>query len=129
MSALLVDTSSWISYFKGDAHPAIDEALVEMRLYISPVIVAELMSRKLSASKRRELESFLKDLPLTTADFDHWVRVGQLRADLLSKGISISTADAHIAQTALDLKAVLLSEDLIFTKLKAHSKLRLVSDE
>jgi hypothetical protein len=49
--------------------------------------------------------------------FDHWLRVGFLRASLSKQGLGVSTPDTHVAQCALDLGAVLMSEDEIFRKI------------
>ncbi|MSP62179.1 MAG: PIN domain-containing protein [Myxococcales bacterium] len=128
MSALVVDSSSWISYFDGGAGDSlIDDALAEGRVWLPPVVVAELLSGRMSSRQRREIESLLADLPLCALDFPHWVRVGLLRATLLAKGVSISTPDAHVAQCALDLGALLLSEDGIFGHVARLVPLRLVA--
>ncbi|MFL5263408.1 MAG: PIN domain-containing protein, partial [Anaeromyxobacteraceae bacterium] len=64
MSALVVDTSAWIPYLAGAADDGISEALDEGRVYLPPVVAAELLSGRLSAAQRRELEASLEDLPL-----------------------------------------------------------------
>ena len=117
MNVLVVDTSSWISYFKGKPLPDLDLALKEGRVYLSPVVLAELLSAKLKSNERTQLESFLRDLPLCETPFEHWMRVGEFRAKCSLKGMQVSTPDAHIAQCCLDLDGYLLSEDQIFKKL------------
>lgn len=127
MSALVVDTSSWITYLAHTAPSVIDEALAEGRVYLPPLVVAELLSGKMTTRQRGQLESFLLDLPLCDQSFEHWVRVGRLRAHLFSKGLSISTPDAHIAQCTVDLNGVLLSEDQVFSKISQKTSLRLLT--
>ncbi len=126
MSALVVDTSSWISYFNDGENSIIDEALTEGRIYLSGIIAAELTSGNMSTRHRSDLESFLGDLPLIEHDLSHWCRVGQLRAGLISKGLTVSTPDAHVAQCALDLQAELLTKDKIFTKISQKVSLKLL---
>jgi tRNA(fMet)-specific endonuclease VapC len=127
VSALVVDSSSWVSYFSGEGTgTSIESALEEGRVYLPPVVAAELGSGKLSGRRRRSLESFLRDLLLVPCDFAHWLRVGKLRSDLRSLGLSISTPDAHVAQCALDLGADLLTEDAIFTKIAKRTALRVI---
>ena len=126
MSALVVDTSSWISYFAGRGSALIDDALAEGRVYLPAVVVAELLSGKLKASDRADLEDLLSDLPLCGTDHQHWFRVGKLRAGLLPKGVSVSTPDAHVAQCALDLGGALLTEDRVFRLMSPHVTLVLV---
>lgn len=127
MSALVVDTSSWVSYFSSSGPSVIDEALVEGRVFLPPLVAAELVSGRLTSRQRTELESFLADLPLCEVDFAHWLRVGLLRAKLFAVGISVSTPDAHIAQCALDLHGELLSEDAIFLKVAKKTSLKVLN--
>ena len=126
MNALVVDTSSWISYFRGKHTEDIDEALKDGRVYLSPIVASELLSGNLKPLERSKLRDFLKELPLCENNFDHWVRVGELRSKLFSQGISVSTPDAHIAQCALDLKCRLLTEDSIFEKIARNSPLSIL---
>lgn len=125
MSVIVVDTSSWVSYFRQTIPSIIDEALTEGRVLVPCIVVAELFSAHLSQRQRRELESFLSDLPLCSADFSHWVRVGKLRSLLRMHGLAISTPDAHVAQCALDHQADLLTEDRIFSKIAETVNLQL----
>lgn len=125
MSALVVDTSSWVSYFAGRGSPLIDDALAEGRVFLPAVVAAELLSGKLGAPERSALEDLLSDLPLCGTDHQHWYRVGRLRASLLPKGVSVSTPDAHVAQCTLDLKGILLTEDRVFRLMSKHVALEL----
>lgn len=125
MSALVVDTSSWVSYFAGGVSPLIDDALAEGRVFLPAVVAAELLSGKLGAHDRSALEDLLSDLPLCGTDHQHWFRVGRLRASLLPRGVSVSTPDAHVAQCALDLKGTLLTEDKIFGLMSKYVSLSL----
>lgn len=131
MNALVIDTSTWINYFNGKKvllQEQVDNALKEGRVFLSPVVAAELISgTKQSQAMENELIDFLKELPLCDHSFEHWVRVGKLRRDLAKKGISISTPDAHVLQCALDLKAYLVHEDKIFDKVCAHIPLKSLS--
>jgi predicted nucleic acid-binding protein len=125
VSALVIDTSSWISYFAGEGADTVEEALEEARVHLPPVVAAELLSGRMSARHRAELESLLADLPACGTQLDHWFRVGKLRAGLARKGLSVSTPDAHVAQCALDLDAELLTEDAVFHRIADHVRLAL----
>ena len=98
MSGVVVDTSVWIELVSG-ARVARDRAAI--------------------ADLTRQLT--LHDTPL-----DHWIRVGELRRSLKARGISASTPDAHVAQCALDRRALLLSRDAIFPKIARHCELRVI---
>ncbi len=126
MSALIVDTSSWIGYIGGQPNSALSEALFEGRVYLPPIVVAELLSGSLPPAQRDALGDALRELPLCASEFSHWQRVGCLRAHLRNQGLSVSTPDAHIAQCALDLNGFLLSEDKVFARIALHSQLQCV---
>lgn len=117
MSALVVDTSSWIAWLAGGGSSLVDEALEEGRLHLPVIVAAELLSGRLEASERAELQDMLSDLPAVGTDAEHWFRVGKLRAELRAKGVSVSTPDAHVAQCAIDTGGVLLTEDRVFEKI------------
>ncbi len=57
--------------------------------------------------------------------FAHWVAVGELRSTLSTRGIALSTPDAHVAQCALDRDALLLSHDAVFGRIAKMTPLRL----
>lgn len=117
MSALVVDTSSWIAWLAGGGSFLVDEALEEGRLHLPVIVAAELLSGRLDATLRAELQDMLSDLPAVGTDPEHWFRVGKLRAELRAKGLSVSTPDAHVAQCAIDTGGVLLTEDGVFEKI------------
>ena len=125
MSALVVDTSSWIAWLAGGGSSLVDEALEEGRLHLPVIVAAELLSGRLSDSERAELQDMLSDLPAVGVDPEHWFRVGKLRAGLRAKGLSVSTPDAHVAQCAIDTGGVLLTEDRVFGKVARVVPLRL----
>lgn len=125
MSDLVVDTSSWVTYLGQGEGDVLEEALSEGRVHLPPVVAAELLSGRLGTAQRRALEELLSDLPLCSADRDHWFRVGRLRASLGSRGLSVSTPDAHVAQCAIDLGGLLLTEDRVFSRIARLVALRL----
>jgi predicted nucleic acid-binding protein len=125
VSALVIDTSSWITLLARGLPPAIQEAVRAGTVHLPPIVAAELLSGRLGAREREELERSLEALPLCAADRWHWYRVGRLRASLAAHGVTVSTPDAHVAQCALDLDAELLAEDGIFALVARHCDLRL----
>ena len=125
MSALVVDTSSWIAWLAGGGSSLVDEALEEGRLHLPVIVAAELLGGRLEASLRAELQDMLSDLPAVGTDPEHWFRVGKLRAELRARGLKVSTPDAHVAQCAIDTRGVLLTEDRVFEKIAKVVRLRL----
>ena len=127
MNVLVVDTSTWISFFRGSSVPTLELALKEGRAYLTVVVAAELLSSFKPESKREDFIAFLRELPLCDASLEHWVRVGNLRSSLAKRGFAVSTPDAHVAQSAIDLECYLLSEDKIFAKFKEITGLKLAT--
>jgi predicted nucleic acid-binding protein len=125
VSALLVDTSVWVEFFRGAPLPSLDAALRDGLVLLAPVVAAELLSAPLSRTERRSLVAFMEDLPLHPTPLPHWQAVGALRAQLRTKGLSVSTPDAHVAGCAIEAGALLWSNDAIFRKISRVSKLRL----
>lgn len=125
MSALVVDTSVWVEFFRGEALPRLEEALQNGLVVLAPIVAAELLSAPLSKAERHVLVDFVNDLPLHPTPLAHWQGVGALRAELSKKGLSVSTPDAHVAACALEAKAELWSRDAIFRKVGRVSRLQL----
>ena len=95
-------------------------------VYLPPLVIAELLSVKLSEKQRHSVVSFLSELKLCECGFDHWERVGELRMNILRRGIKISTPDAHIAQCALDIDCYFMSKDKIFQQIAKVVELNLI---
>jgi hypothetical protein len=125
---LVVDTSSWIDFFRGETIPLLEDALALGSVVLPPVVVTELVSGARKPSDRAALKDLLADLPLHETPREHWVRAGELRLRLLEKGHSISAPDAHVAQCALDRDAPLLTRDRAFSTIARYSPLHLVRD-
>ena len=127
MSALVVvDTSIWIDFFRGVPLVELETALRDALVVVPPIVVAELLSAPLAPRRRADLEALLRDLPLCDVSFDHWARVGALRARLRKRGVSMSTPDAHVAQCAIDADAALWTRDSVFTAATRVAGLRVI---
>ena len=127
MSGVVVDTSVWIDFLAGRSTPSLEDALAQGLVVLPPLVVAELVSGAHRQREKTMLEDLLEELPLHETPLAHWIRVGELRRGLRSKGISVSTPDAHVAQCALDRDAVLLSRDTVFVRIARLSPLRVHS--
>lgn len=123
--AVVVDSSAWIDYFAGLDTPDVDGAVRDGSAVMSPIVVAELMTGAISLEYRRSIGEILQEVPLFDATLEHWMNVGELRRALRRKGLHVTIPDAHIAQCALDLDAVLLTRDAIFPRIARHTRLRL----
>jgi predicted nucleic acid-binding protein len=125
VSGVVADTSVWIDFFAGVRTPSLEDALMQGLVVLPPVVVAELVSGATRPRERAAIEDLLADLPLHETPRSHWVRVGELRRLLRTRGVSSSTPDAHVAQCAIDRDAILLAREAIFARIARHSPLRL----
>jgi predicted nucleic acid-binding protein len=125
VSALFVDTSVWVDFFRGVPLRPLEDALHDGLVVLAPIVAAELLSAPLSKRERRSLVALLQDLPLHPTPLDHWLAVGSLRAQLSKKGLAVSTPDAHVAECAIEAGAALWSNDAIFSEIAKASPLRL----
>ena len=123
MSAVVVDTSVWIDFFAGRPTERLEDALRLGSVALPPVVVAELLSG-VRGRDRAAMIDLLADLELSATPLAHWIAVGDLRAALARRGLSVSTPDAHVAQCALDQDALLLAHDAIFTRIADATALR-----
>lgn len=128
MSGVVVDTSVWIDFFAGRPVPLLVDALAEGSVALPPIVVAELVSGARAAREREALAQLFRELPVHETPLEHWVAVGELRRRLASRGLSVSTPDAHVAQCALEREAALLSRDAVFGRIATLIGLRLLTN-
>jgi len=125
VSAVVADTSAWIDLFAGRPIPALEEALRDGMVVLPPIVIAELISGARRPRDRAAIQDLVADLHLHETPAEHWIRVGDLRRRLAARGVAVSTPDAHVAQCALDLNAILLSRDAVFARIAEVVPLRL----
>jgi predicted nucleic acid-binding protein len=73
---LVVDTSVWIAFSRGESAPLLEDALALGSVVLSPLVLAELVSGARGDADRARLVDMLDDLPLHETARDHWIRVG-----------------------------------------------------
>lgn len=122
---VVVDTSVWIDFFAGKASAALESALQDGVVVLPPIVIAELLSGVHKPRQVQKLEAFLSELPVHPTPREHWNAVGRMRRLLQQRGVSMSTPDAHVAQSALDLGALLLTRDRVFSTVQRMIGLRL----
>jgi predicted nucleic acid-binding protein len=124
---LIVDSSSWIDFFRGIDLPLLESGLERGHVVLPPVVVSELVSGARNPRDLALIADLLTDLPVHETPLHHWVRVGELRRFCRDRGLTVSTPDAHVAQCALDRGAFLLSGDEVFPKLAELVPLQLLT--
>jgi len=127
VNAIVADTSEWIEYLANRPTPVFRQWLQTGSVIVPAVVATELTSGARTREEQFVIEDLLQDLPFQDCSFHHCARAGELRRSLRAKGVSVSSLDALVAQSAIDRDAPLVTRDAIFWKIAAHTKLRLAS--
>ena len=103
MNRVLADTSIWVEYFnrpKSEYARRLAEFLEIEVVYITGIILAELLQGAKTHAEFNLLRKNLKVLPLLKETDKIWEKVGKLSFDLQRKGIVIPLSDCLIAVLA-----------------------------
>jgi predicted nucleic acid-binding protein len=122
---IAADTSSLVAFFsseKADDTDSVAAAVRTEQLILAPIVITELLSHPSDGGRMKAL---LKDIPLFELTAGFWVRAGDNRRLLLSKGLKARTADALIAQACIDFDVPLIARDSDFRHFAAHCGLKL----
>ena len=112
--SVLVDSSVWIAYFRGEEKSGIVDVLIDENLIVTnELILAELLPVLLIRRQKKlaNLLSAISKLPLSI----NWDEVIGLQVTCIKNGINkVGLSDLIIAQNAMQKKAVLYSFDKHF---------------
>jgi predicted nucleic acid-binding protein len=125
VAGVVIDASVWIDYLAGVKFQSVDDAVNDDLAVIPPLVITELVTGASTPAKREAIGEILQDVLVHETPLEHWIDVGTLRQLLGHKGINATVPDAHVAQYALDLDAILLTRDSIFADIAKHTALRL----
>ncbi|HUR80058.1 MAG TPA: PIN domain-containing protein [Thermoanaerobaculia bacterium] len=124
--AVIVDSSTVVDFLHGRSSPALERAITDATLVLSPLVIAEILSGDATPAQRELVADLLQESPVHATPLEHWMNVGALRRILRTKGLNVTLPDAHVAQCALDLDATLLTRDEIFAGIAKHTALRVL---
>lgn len=125
---VLVDTSAWIDYFRGQEplHGQVATLLEENRICCLGLILAELLQGAKGEKERRALRDFPAVFPFVEESVPLWIKAGELSAQLRGRGRAVGLADCFIAVAAQERQATLLTSDRHFDELSKAIGLKLV---
>jgi tRNA(fMet)-specific endonuclease VapC len=125
MAALYLLDTNTVSYIVKGNNPTVDRHLAGMpisRITISSVTEGELrygIARKPEASRLRKIvDSFLQHVTILPWDSKAAQEYGNLRAALEQEGHSMGNLNTMIAAHALAVKAVVVTSDRAFSRIK-----------
>jgi len=111
---IAADSSSLRRYFDGklgfDVN-AVTRAIDQNDLIVTPVVIAELLSDPALPARYAVKIYELRELELRAG---YWYRSGELRANTLREGHKAKLADVLIAQSCIDHKIALITNDADF---------------
>ena len=108
---IVVDTSSFQRFLAGFIGPdteAVLDAIARHEAHLPPVVVTETLSNRFLDDGA---VAFVLNMPVLPLLEGYWVRAGQTRAKLLSRGRKAKLADTLIAQCCLDHDASLITHN------------------
>jgi hypothetical protein len=111
---IAADTSVLIDYFKGVENAntiRLDEILISHSLILPPVVVTEIFSDALLPTG---FVNKILDLPVLDPTEGYWQRAGKNRALLIAKKLKARLADTLVAQSCIDHKIPLITNDTDF---------------
>ena len=119
MDIVLVESSAWISFFRGDAAACrrIDPLLHAKVVRVTGPVFVELVSGAKNKAVQTELKALLLEVPWLTPTEPVWERIAETRSLLARLGQACSVIDIMIAQAACDWGAKLLTRDRDFERM------------
>jgi len=127
VSDVLVDSSVWIDFFRGQA-PAVsrvDALLADDRVATTEMIVAEIVSGARTRADFDALREHLAALPRLTGPPDLWGCVAETRFALARQGVQAHLVGLAIAITAAGAGHRLLTRDRDFVPIARATSLDL----
>jgi len=112
----VVDTSAWISFFRGDAAAIrrVDPLLAAGEVAVTGPILAEVLSGALSRAEYDRLRDLFWGLDRLIDPPELWERIAEARYSLARKGHQASLVDLSIALACLDGGHTLVTRDRDF---------------
>jgi predicted nucleic acid-binding protein len=116
MSLAVVDTSCWISFFRGDASAGrrVDPLLAGGTAAVTGPIVAEVLSGAGTRGEYEHLKELFDGLERLADPSDLWDRVAETRYALARRGYQAALIDLTIAITCHETGDTLVTRDRDF---------------
>lgn len=126
---VLIDTSVWIDYFKGEGGELLemtDRFLTYSAVYVPKVVIAELIQGAKSEKEISVIESFIEAFHIIDQTENTWLNAGRLSYSMKRRGIKVNLVDCYIAVLAEEHRCKIFSLDEHFRMIKRFLKIDLV---
>lgn len=115
MKKILVDTSIWIEYFKGNKQVVdLIHDKVQYSIYIAGPSITELIQGLKTSSEKVIFADLLGSLPSLPVTDQDWIDAGKIGSTLREKGITVPLPDLLIYTLAFNNNCSLYSKDKHF---------------
>lgn len=116
MNGVLVDTSAWIDFFRGNAAAVrrVDPLLASGDVAVMGAVFAEVVSGAQNRQNFDRLSVLLRSLDWIEPPASAWDRIAETRFTLARQGTQVHLVDLLIAATALHSGHTLLTRDRDF---------------
>lgn len=116
MRPIMVDTSIWIEYFRGNFHDTdlMEHGLNQGYIYITGPILAELLQGVRTAKEHSMLSRCIGAVPFVECEYRDWTKAGKISFGLRKKGITVPLTDIIIAVAAMKIGAAIYTRDSHF---------------
>lgn len=112
MKKIIIDTSIWIEYFKGnEAAAAVIDDQAAYDLYVTGPIITELIQGMKTESERDLFTTLIESLPPLNISNQDWITAGQAGSELRRKGITVPLPDLIIYTVASNNECAIFTLD------------------
>lgn len=128
MERVLIDTSVWITFFRGKNQRIVTEVsslLQKGKVLIAGIVLVELLQGALNEKELENILNLLKPVDRIDPSGREWEEAGRLSYRLRKKGHTVSTVDALLAALAIENDCLIFTEDKHFEAISKQTDLRL----
>lgn len=126
--SVLVDSSVWIDFFRGDSNSDIVDHLIDDNLISTNDLILTELIPPLHVRKQKRLIALLREVKRFLIEVD-WDEIVQMQILCLKKGINgIGIPDLIIAQNVIQNDLQLLTNDKHFAVMSKHIPLPLYGE-
>jgi hypothetical protein len=116
-SKVLIDTSIWIDYFKGqdkNISEKVKDLVISLRAVLCGVVLSELLSGIRKARDRETLKGVIDAIDYIEVSKSTWVLAGETFSKLRQRGLTIPLTDLVVSSLARENDYELWSHDSHF---------------
>jgi predicted nucleic acid-binding protein len=126
---VLVDTSVWVSYFRGGSpliSEKIDRLFAGAEVCVPKIVLAELIQGAKSEREISTIEDFSDAFTILDQSQETWLKAGQLSRQLKNRGKTTHLLDCYIAVIAKENACAILTVDDHFKEIQRVMPLALI---